>query len=380
MVKRDYYEVLSVAKTASGDEIKKSFRKLAMQYHPDRNGGDAEATEKFKEASEAFEVLSDAEKRAIYDRHGHEGLNQQGGGFGGFSGGNIDLSEIFGDLFGSFFGGGGGGGQRRQRAGPRAGDDLQLVVDIELKEAITGVKRTINVQVEEHCTQCNGSGAKPGTQPQSCKRCGGQGVLVQRQGIFQVQTPCAACGGRGMINPDPCTGCRGAGRVNARKTVEVEIPPGLDSGNRVRLQGQGGAGDPGARRGDLELVIRVKEHRFFQRDGHNLICQWPITFSQAALGGPIEITTLTGDKVQHHLPKSLQTHEVIRITGHGIPHYRAPHKRGDLLIQVVVDTPQHLTPEMEALFKQLAVLEKAQAASPPKKSFFSKLKDWIAPE
>ncbi len=377
MAKRCYYEVLSVSKSANGDEIKKSFRKLAMQYHPDRNGGDAEATEKFKEASEAFEVLSDAEKRATYDRFGHEGLNGSMGG--GFGGGNIDLSEIFGDLFGSFFGGGGGGG-RRQRSGPRAGEDIQLVVDIELKDAITGVKRSITVQCEDHCTTCNGTGAKSGTQPQACRRCGGQGVLVQRQGIFQVQTPCAACGGRGMINPDPCTSCRGAGRIASRKTVDVEIPPGVDSGNRVRLQGQGNAGEAGARRGDLELVIRVKEHRFFQRDGHNLICQWPITFSQAALGGPIEITTLTGDKVQHHLPRALQTHEVIRITGHGMPNVRNSSKRGDLLIQVIVDTPQHLTPEMEALFKQLAEMEKTQAASPPKKSFFSKLKDWISPE
>ncbi len=380
MAKRDYYEVLGVAKTANGDDIKKSFRKLAMQYHPDRNGGDEEATEKFKEASEAFEVLSDAEKRAIYDRHGHDGLNQQGG-FGGFGGGNIDLSEVFGDLFSNFFGGGGGGGGgRRQRAGPQPGADIQLVADIELKEAITGVKRSISVQCEDSCTTCKGTGAKSGTQPQSCKRCGGQGVLVQRQGIFQVQTPCAACGGRGMINPDPCGNCRGSGRLTSRKTVEIEIPPGVDSGNRLRVQGQGNAGDPGARRGDLELVIRVKEHRFFQRDGHNLICQWPITFSQAALGGPIEITTLTGDKVQHHIPKALQTHEVIRITGHGMPSLRSPSKRGDLLIQVVVDTPQQLTPEMEALFKQLAVMEKVNAASPPKKSFFSKLKDWIAPE
>ena len=379
MTKRDYYEVLGVAKTANGDEIKKSFRKLAMQYHPDRNGGDPDATEKFKEASEAFEVLSDAEKRAIYDRHGHDGLNAQGG-FGGFGGGNIDLSEVFGDLFSNFFGGGGGGGGRRQRAGPQPGADIQLVADIELKEAITGVKRSIAVQCEDSCATCKGTGAKSGTQPQSCKRCGGQGVLVQRQGIFQVQTPCAACGGRGMINPDPCGTCRGAGRLTSRKTVEIEIPPGVDSGNRLRVQGQGNAGDPGARRGDLELVIRVKEHRFFQRDGHNLICQWPITFSQAALGGPIEITTLTGDRVQHHIPKALQTHEVIRINGHGMPSLRNASKRGDLLIQVVVDTPQQLTPEMEALFKQLAVMEKVHAASPPKKSFFSKLKDWIAPE
>jgi molecular chaperone DnaJ len=375
MAKRDYYEVLGVTKDASGDDVKKSFRKLAMQYHPDRNGGDAEATEKFKEAQEAFEVLSNPEKRGIYDRHGHEGLNAQAGGF---AGGNIDLSEVFGDIFSNFFGG--GGGRRQRTAGPQPGRDIQAVIDIDLKEAVTGVKRTIALQNEDFCATCNGSGAKPGTQPQPCKRCGGQGVTVQRQGIFQVQTPCNACGGRGLINPDPCGSCRGSGRVANRKNIDIDIPPGVDSGNRIRIQGQGDAGDPGARRGDLELVVRVKEHRFFQRDGHNLICQWPITFSQAALGGPIEITTLTGEKVQHHLPRGLQTHEVIRIVGHGMPHVRSPKKRGDLLIQVVVDTPQQLTPEMEALFKQLAVQEKVHAATPPKKSFFSKLKDWLTPE
>ncbi|QEL16060.1 molecular chaperone DnaJ [Limnoglobus roseus] len=375
MVKRDYYEVLSVTRTANGDEIKKSFRKLAMQYHPDRNGGDADATEKFKEAQEAFEVLSDADKRSIYDRHGHDGLNAQGGGFGG----GVDLSEMFGDLFGSFFGGGGGGG-RRQRQGPQPGNDIQVVVDIDLKEAVLGTKRTITLQTEDVCGTCNGSGAKPGTQPTPCRRCGGQGVTIQRQGIFQVQAACTACGGRGMINPDPCSGCRGNGRVASRKTEEIDIPPGVDSGNRIRHGGKGDAGSAGAPRGDLEVVVRVKEHRFFQRDGHNLICQWPVTFSQAALGGPIEITTLTGDKVRHELPRGLQTHEVLRILGHGVPHVRSPKKRGDLLIQVVVDTPQTITPEMEQLFRQLAVMEKAQVASPGKKSFFSKLKDWISPD
>ena len=374
MAKRDYYEVLSVAKDAVGDDIKKSFRKLAMQFHPDRNHGDPETAEKFKEASEAFEVLSDAEKRATYDRFGHAGLNGSGGG--GFGGGTVDLSDLFGDILGNFFGGGGGGG-RRSAGGPQAGRDIQAVLDIDLREAITGIKRSISLQREDPCEVCTGTGAKPGTKPNPCRRCGGQGVVIQRQGIFQVQTPCSTCSGRGMINPDPCGACRGAGRSTVRKSIDVESPPGVDSGDRIKYSGQGDAGDPGAKRGDLEFVIRVKDHRFFQRDGQNLVCQWPITFSQAALGGPIEITTLTGDKVRYDLARGVQTHEILRVTGHGMPTRRNANKRGDLLIQVIIDTPQVISPEQETLFRALAEIERKEVGPPPKKSFFHKLKDWI---
>lgn len=369
--KRDYYEVLGVGRDASGDDVKKAFRKLALQYHPDRNHGDAAAAEKFKEASEAYEVLSDTEKRSVYDRYGHAGLNGMGGGFGG---GAVDLSDLFGDILGSFFGGGGGG---RRQAGPQPGQSIQAVLDIELREAATGVRRTVTVQREDHCQACSGSGAKPGSQPAPCRRCGGQGVVVQRMGFVQVQQPCRACGGRGMINPDPCGTCRGAGRVTARKTIDVDIHAGADTGDKILHRGQGDAGDAGAPRGDLVFVVRVKEHRFFQRDGQNLICQWPITFSQAALGGPIEITTLTGEKVRHDLPRGVQTHEVLRLSGYGMPSRRNPQKRGDLLIQVVIDTPHDLSAEQEQLFRRLAELEKQQVAAPPKKSFFSKLKDWL---
>jgi molecular chaperone DnaJ len=372
-IKRDYYEVLSVERTADGETIKKSFRKLAMQYHPDRNHGNAEAGEKFKEASEAYEVLSDQQKRAIYDQHGHAGLNGMGGGFGGHA---VDLSDLFGDILGQFFG---GGRQQQQRGhGPQPGRDIQAVIDIELKEAAIGVKKSINIQREEHCDTCKGTGAKPGTTPTSCKRCGGQGVIIQRQGFFQVQTGCPACNGRGLINPDPCSNCRGVGRVAARRTIEVEIPAGVESGDRMRYQGQGDAGDPSGRRGDIEFVIRVKEHRFYKRDGHNLICEWPITFSQAALGGPIEIRTLVGDKVKYDLHRGVQTGEVLRLSGHGMPHRRSPHRKGDLLIQVVIDTPQSLSPEQEELFRKLAEIEKTQVGAPPKKSIFSKMKDWLS--
>jgi molecular chaperone DnaJ len=373
--KRDYYEILSVSRGASADDVKKAYRKLALQYHPDRNHGDHEAADKFKEATEAFEVLSDPAKRDRYDRYGHAGLEGMGGGF---PGGGVDLGDLFGDLLGSFVGGGGGGGRRR--AGPQPGRDVQVVFDIELVEAATGVKKSVTVQREDHCEPCGGTGAKAGSKPTPCKRCGGQGVVIQRQGFFQVQQTCRACGGQGVVIADPCPTCRGNGRVVGRRTLEVEIPPGVDSGDRIRYPGHGDAGEPGAPRGDLEFVIRVREHKFFQRDGQNLICQWPVTFSQAALGGPLEVTTLTGEKVVHELPRGIQTHEVLRLAGHGMPGRRGAGRKGDLLVQVVVDTPQHLTAEQEQLFRKLAELDGNQTAAPHKKSIFSRLKDWMSSE
>lgn len=376
MIKRDYYEVLSVTRTADGEEIKKAYRRLALQYHPDRNHGDEEAAEKFKECTEAFEVLSDTQKRTVYDRHGHDGLNSMGGGGGGFHQ-TVDLGDLLGGFFGDFF----GGGRQQRRSGPRPGRDVQVVLDIDLAEAATGVKKSLTVQREDLCDPCSGTGAKPGTKPQPCKRCGGQGVTVQRQGPFQVQQPCRGCSGQGMVITDPCGTCKGQGRVVARKPIEVDIPAGVDTGDRIRFQGYGDTGDPGAPRGDLEFAIRVREHKFFQRDGQNLIRQWPVTFSQAALGGPVEIITLTGEKVVHELPRGTQTHEVIRLTGYGLPDRRRAGRKGDLLVQVVIDTPQSLSAEQEQLFRRLAELDRLQAGKPPsKKSFFSKLKDLVTPD
>jgi molecular chaperone DnaJ len=376
-VKRDYYEVLSVTRDANGDEIKQSYRRLAMQFHPDRNPGNDEAAVKFKEASEAFEVLSDAQKRQLYDAHGHAAF--QGGGGGGGFGQSVDLGDLFGDLIGSFFGGERGGGGRRAR-GPQPGQDVQVILDMELVEAATGVKKSVTIQREDVCEECAGTGAKKGTKVVPCKRCGGQGQVVQRQGFFQFQQRCPSCGGKGQIISDPCTPCRGQGRYAARPKIDLDIPAGVDTGDRIKYPGQGDAGAPGAPRGDLEFVIRIKEHRFFQRDGANLICQWPITFSQAALGGPIELTTLTGEKVTHDLPKGIQTNEVIRVPGAGMPGRRGSRK-GDLLVQVLIDTPQNLTAEQEQLFRKLAEIEKSQAGKPPaKKSVFHKLRDWLTEE
>ena len=373
MAKRDYYDVLGVGKQASEDDLKKAYRKLAMQYHPDRNPGDEAASDKFKEATEAYEILADQEKRARYDRYGHDGVAGMGGGQ------SADLNDLFGDLLNSFFGGG-GGGRRQQTSGPRAGRDVQVVLDIDLLDAARGVKKSVTLQREDLCETCAGSGAKPGSKPTACKRCGGQGVTIQRQGFFQVQQTCRSCSGQGQIISDPCPNCRGNGRTVGRRTIEVEVPAGVDTGDRIRFTGMGDAGETGGRRGDLEFAIRIKDHSFFQRDGLNLVCQWPITFSQAALGGPIEITTLLGEKLKHELPRGTQTHEVIRLAGNGMPSRRGG-RPGDLLVQVVVDTPQELTPEKEELFRKLAELDQKDSEEPPaKKSFFSKLKDWLTPE
>lgn len=371
-VKRDYYEVLSVERTADGDTIKKAYRRVAMQYHPDRNPGNPEAEAKFKEATEAFEVLADEERRQMYDRGGHDavaGTARPGGGYAS----SVDLSDLFGDLLGSFFGGGG------RRSGPQRGQSIQSILDIEMVEAATGVKKSVTIQRDDPCGTCHGTGAKPGTNPTKCRRCGGHGEVIVQQMLFQVRQPCRACNGTGSVIADPCGTCRGNRRVVGQKQFHVEIPAGVDTGDRIRYAGEGDAGDPGAPRGDLEFAVRVKEHKFFQRDGSNLLCQWPITFSQAALGGPIEITTLVGEKIKYELPRGIQTHEMLRLSGHGMPGRRGS-RRGDLMVQVVVDTPQVLTPEQEQLFRRMAEMEKTQVGPPSKKSFFSKLIDLFGPD
>jgi len=374
MSKRDFYDVLGVSRGAGEEDLKKAYRKLAMQYHPDRNPGDDAAAEKFKEATEAFEVLSDQRKRQMYDQFGHAAFQGGSGGPGGPGGVNVDLGDLFGDLIGSFFG---GGAARGRRAGPQRGQDVQVLLDITLEEVASGVKKQVTIKREDPCEPCGGTGAKPGTKPASCKRCGGQGVVIQKQGFFQVQTACRSCNGSGQVIADPCEACKGQGKVIGTRTVDVEVPAGVDTGDRIRFSGLGDAGDPGAPRGDLEFAIRVREHRFFQRDGQNLICQWPITFSRAALGGSIEITTLTGQKVKYELARGTQTHEIIRLAGQGLPSRRGGRK-GDLLVQLVVDTPQKLTTEQEALFKKLDAIDQDQKDAPPeKKSFFSKLTDWL---
>ncbi len=367
VTKRDYYETLGVRRDADGEEIKRAYRKLAMQYHPDRNVGDGEAELKFKEAAEAYEVLRDASKRQRYDRYGHAGL--EGMGMPNFNNAQ-SVFDLFGDLFGDFFGG------RGQRHGPQPGRDLQVVVDLELTEAYRGVSKSLTIPREELCTNCNGNGCQPGTQPARCRHCNGQGAVLMSQGFFRVQQTCRACGGRGTVITDPCKTCHGHGRVEMRRTLDVSIPPGVDTGTRIRLTGEGEAGQPGAPRGDLYCGVRVKEHPLFQRDGNHLVCRVPITFSQAALGGDLEVPTLDGP-ITHKLKRGVQSGEVIQIHGKGMPSLRGG-RRGDLLVQVLVETPRNLTKRQEELFRELAELDHKHV-SPERKSFLDKLRDFFTP-
>jgi molecular chaperone DnaJ len=363
--KRDYYEVLGVAREADAEEIKRAYRKLAMQYHPDRNVGDAEAERRFKEAAEAYEVLRDTDKRQRYDRYGHAGL--EGLNVPHFNDAQ-SVFDLFGDLFGDIFG-------QRGRHGPHRGRDRKVEVELELVEAARGVNRSVTVNREELCTECSGSGAKRGSRPAVCRRCNGHGVVVQSQGFFRIQQTCRACGGTGSIITDPCSVCSGQGRVMARRTLEVSIPPGVDNGTAIRLSGEGEAGDVGAPRGDLYCLVRVREHSLFQRDGNNLICQVPITVSQATLGAEIEVPTLNGPSTQV-LKGGVQSGDVLRIAGHGMPSLRGGRK-GDLLVQLLVEIPRHLTKRQEELFRELAELEQKHV-SPVRKGFLDKLRDLLA--
>jgi molecular chaperone DnaJ len=374
MAKRDYYEVLGVTRTATDVEITKAYRGLAKKYHPDQNPGDEEVVVKYHEVSEAYEVLKDPTRKQIYDRYGHEGLQQAANGGGGGAG--VDLSDLLGQVFGDFLGGGGG---RRRARGPRRGEDIEDVLDVDLLEAATGVKKTISIRYEANCKECSGSGAKPGTQPAQCKRCKGSGAeYVSAGGLFSFPQACRGCGGRGAINPDPCKACRGAGRTEARESLDLNVPPGVDTRVRLSVPGHGHEGAPGAPRGNLELVIRVREHKVFERDGHNLICQFPVSFARAALGGPVELATLTGQKVTIEVPRGAQTHTtVLRVAGHGMPDLDDPRRKGDLLVILVVETPTALSAEQEQLLRRLAELDGTPPPT-PRKGFFGKLKDLIS--
>ncbi|MFZ9176955.1 MAG: molecular chaperone DnaJ, partial [Burkholderiaceae bacterium] len=296
MAKRDYYEILGVAKNAGDDELKKAYRKLAMKHHPDRNPGDAVAEEKFKEAKEAYEMLSDPEKRAAYDRFGHAGVDPNAGGFGGSGGQDFGgFADAFGDIFGDIFGGArGGGGGRGGRSNVYRGSDLRYAMEITLEQAANGFTTEIKVPSWETCTTCDGSGAKPGTKAETCKTCGGQGQVRMQQGFFSIQQTCPSCHGSGKTIPNPCTSCDGVGRVKKQKTLEVKIPAGIDDGMRIRSAGNGEPGVNGGPAGDLYVEVSIKPHRIFQRDGDDLHCEVPISFARAALGGSVDVPTLSG--------------------------------------------------------------------------------------
>ncbi|NLJ91520.1 MAG: molecular chaperone DnaJ [Aeromonadales bacterium] len=344
MSKRDYYEVLGIAKDAQEREIKKAYKRMAMKYHPDRNKTDADASEKFKEASEAYEVLVDPEKRAAYDQFGHDAVNGQQGGHG--FGAGADFGDIFGDVFGDIF----GGGQRRQQRAAR-GADLRYNMELTLEEAVRGVTKEIKIPTLVGCETCDGSGAKPGTQASTCSTCHGHGQVQMRQGFFTVQQPCPTCRGRGQIITDPCPKCHGEGRYQKSKTLSVKIPAGVDTGDRIRLSGEGEAGEAGAPSGDLYVQMHVREHAIFSRDGNNLACEVPIGFTVAALGGEVEVPTLDG-RVKLKIPAETQTGRLFRLKGKGVRSARNG-QLGDLLCKVYIETPVKLTDAQKDLLRQL---------------------------
>ncbi len=374
MAKRDFYEILGVAKNASDDEIKKAYRKLAMKYHPDRNPDSKQSEEKFKEAKEAYEMLSDAQKREAYDRFGHAGVDPNmggGAGAGGFGGG---FSDAFGDIFGDIFGAGG-----RSRGGPQVyrGADLRYNLEITLEQAAHGFDTTIRVPSWDECDTCHGSGAKAGTSPTTCGTCGGHGQVRMQQGFFSIQQTCPKCHGTGKVIQDPCTSCSGAGRIKRNKTLEVKIPAGIDDGMRIRSTGNGEPGMNGGPPGDLYVEIHIKQHSVFQRDGDDLHCEMPISFARAALGGEIEVPTLSG-KVSFSVPEGTQTGKTFRLRGKGIKGVRSGFP-GDLFCHVVVETPVKLTDKQKDLLRDFDKLTAAGGAkhSPQSKSWMDKVKEFF---
>ena len=367
MSKRDYYDVLGVERDASEKDIKKAYRRVAMKFHPDRNPDDKDAESKFKEASEAYEILSDSQKRAAYDQYGHDAVSGNAGGFGG----GANFSDIFGDVFGDIFGGG------ARNRGPARGSDLRYNLDIDLEQAVRGTEVKIRVPTLVTCTVCGGSGAKKGSSPITCTTCGGVGQVRMQQGFFSVQQTCPNCHGKGKIIADPCNNCHGQGRVEESKTLSVKVPPGVDSGDRIRLGGEGEAGPDGGPAGDLFVQINVREHSIFERDGKNLYCEVPISFIDAALGGELEVPTLEG-RVKLKIPAETQTGKLFRLRGKGVTPVRGG-STGDLLCRVVIETPVNLTKRQRELLKELqeSFDSEGNQQSPRKSSWFEGVKNFF---
>jgi molecular chaperone DnaJ len=377
MAKRDFYETLGVAKNASEEEIKKSYRKLAMKYHPDRNPDSKESEEKFKEVKEAYEMLTNPEKREAYDRYGHAGVDPNMGGSGGFGGGAGGFADSFGDIFGDIFGGGGGRGGRS--AGPQVyrGADLRYNLEISLEQAAHGYDTTIRVPSWDKCDTCHGSGAKPGTAPSTCTTCAGHGQVRMQQGFFSIQQTCPKCHGSGKVITDPCAPCNGAGRIKRNKTLEVKIPVGIDNGMRIRSSGNGEPGTNGGPPGDLYVEIHIKPHPVFQREGDDLHCEMPISFTKAALGGDIEVPTLSG-KVSFTIPEGTQSGKTFRVKGKGIKGVRSGFA-GDLFCHVVIETPVKLTDKQKELLREFekSTSEGGPKHSPQSKTWKDKVKDFF---
>jgi len=369
MSKRDYYEVLGVSRDVSEQELKKAYRRVAMKHHPDRNPDDKESENKFKEASEAYEVLSDPNKRAAYDQFGHAGVDGAGGMGGGAGGGFGNFSDIFGDVFGDIFGGGGRPG------GPSRGADLRYTLELSLEDAVRGTSVKIQIPTLANCKTCEGSGAKPGSKPITCSTCNGMGQVRIQQGFFSVQQTCPNCRGKGKIISDPCRDCHGQGRVEETKTLSVKVPPGVDTGDRIRLSGEGEAGADGGPAGDLYVQVSVKEHEIFTRDGRNLYCEVPISIIDACLGGELEVPTLEG-RVKLKVPPETQTGKLFRLRGKGVAPVRGG-AQGDLLCRVEVETPVNLTAKQKALLEELRKSMTEGKNSPRQSSWFEGMKSFF---
>ena len=379
MAKRDYYEVLEVARDASGDDIKRSYRKLAFKYHPDRNKGDTEAEQRFKEAAEAYEVLSSEDKRRIYDQYGHQGLEGAGAGPRGFSSFD-DIFSAFGDIFGG--GGGGGGGSpfddifgfgRAGRGGQRAerGASLKCKLEVDLDEVAAGIEKTIELRRNELCESCDGSGARAGTKPKACPDCGGVGQVQVSQGFFAIRQTCPRCRGQGTFIDSPCGECRGSGRTPKKREITVRVPAGVQEGTQLRVQGEGEPGRNGPR-GDLYCFVTVKQHPIFERDGDHLVCEMPISFTQAALGAEVEVPTLK-NRASLTIPRGTQTGKIFRLRGQGLPNVFGQ-GQGDLLVRVVIETPRRLTPRQEELLREFAGTEELDV-NPERKGWLDKVRD-----
>lgn len=357
---RDYYEILGVERGCDAAVLKSTFRKLAMEHHPDRNGGCEEAAGRFKEINEAYSVLSDPQKRAAYDRFGHAGVNGHGGGGGGAGAHDVHdiFNEVFGDVFGDMFGGGG----RQRRSGPARGQDLRYDLEITLEQAYAGAEVAIDVPSAMTCETCEGTGAKPGTSPTTCGSCGGQGRVRASQGFFSIERACPRCGGTGRLILDPCEDCRGHGQVRRERTLSVRIPAGVDDGARIRLAGEGDAGARGGPRGDLYIFLSVRPHDLFERDGLDLLCTVPVPMATAVLGGEIDAPCLMGGencdgncKIMVKVPEGAQTGRTVRLKGRGMPSLRS-RDRGDLVVEFFVETPAKLTPRQKELMREFAGL------------------------
>jgi molecular chaperone DnaJ len=371
MAKQDYYETLGVSKDANADDLKRAYRKMAMQYHPDRNSGDKTAEQKFKDVSEAYDVLKDDQKRAAYDRFGHAAFENGGagagaGGFGGFSGG---FADIFEEMFGAM------GGARRESGPNRSGSDLRYNLEISLEDAFKGKQTTVRVNTFAQCEPCHGRGAEPGSAPATCRTCQGHGRVRAQQGFFTIERTCPTCQGAGTVIEKPCRSCGGQGRVRREKTLSVNIPPGVEDGTRIRLAGEGEVGPHGGGAGDLYIFISIAQHAIFQRDGANIYCRVPLPFTTAALGGSVEVPTVEGTRTKVTVPAGTQSGHRFRLRGKGMTVLRSP-TRGDMYVQAVVETPVNLTKRQQELLREFEQ-EGGGKTNPESEGFFARVKEFF---